>query len=269
MDKQPFIRFVIPQNQRTVRDLMKMGNWNPVFDLGDATGDAPQDRELYTGRVLGPVVAEITQLRSEDLVKRVAAGRFDVGIVGSIDVEEFFNERFIELARFQLGRKWNAPQSRLDLAALASSTIKSEKDLPKGILIYAERQKIVQSYIEGLGHNVIIMGRHEDPLLFQENIIRKGAIGISDIQGGGPAQLDPLNPDAAIVAMVNEEGSTARDYGLKVISTIRPIDTIIITTERALTNNIERGLVMQFAIDMKEAFRRAKEFEYHIGAERI
>lgn len=248
---------------------MRMSNWLPVFDQGNPTGDIPQGRELYVGTVYGPIKAELTQLRSEDMVKRLSSGRFEVAIVGSVDVEEFFSNRFVELARLPLGRKWHTSRSRLDLAALETSTINTTRELPEGSVVYAEREKIVTGHLEASDKSVRVMDRHADEQEFKKAIAATGEIGIISILSGGGAQLDKRNPDAAFVAMVNEEGSTVLDYKLKVLDTIRPIDTLIISTQDAMANGYAREYITRFASEMEAQFVRAKEYEQHIGTERL
>lgn len=270
MESEAPLKILVPQHQRTVREHMKLAGWNPIFDQGKSRADTPENGELNTGIALGTFVAEIRQLRSPDMVRSLASGRFDIAIVGSDCIEEWFNRRLVELGRYSYGREWNAPRPRLEFVALQKSTVQSLKDIKSGSVVYTERKKITKDYMEKQGiSNIIVENEYDDPLFFEDKIQRRGEIGIRTALGAIPALLEPAQPDRYFGIMVNEKGDTVNDYNLKVIAKLRDIDAVLVASERSMSDDRIRGLIGSFSFSMNEAFLKVnKESELHQGLAR-
>ncbi len=270
---QPF-RIVISQNQRSIKLHMTRAGWRPVFEQGRPRVNNLEGEELLNGKALGPVEAELHQMRSIDMLDELAGGEFDVAVVGSDCVEERFNPRFKELGRYDYGRLLGgAPRPRLELVALDNSTIATAKDIPAGTIIHTERPRVTVIALTEQGVTNFLIANHYDfkydASKFREKLIATGKIGINKIEGAGPGHLFPANPDRYLLVMVSETGETLADNDLRVISKLRDIDTVLLTHKDAYEDPLKRDHIRQFAWDMNEAFNAIKrEYEGRSGLER-
>lgn len=242
---------------RNVRDLLTEGGWPVVFDVGVSEPTHPYHNELNKGKLLGFVEGDVIQIRSMDMLKIIGERRYDAMIVGSDCVEERFSPQFVELMRLPLGRQWNAPRPRLELVALQSSSVQDVADIQPGSIVMTERPRITKSYFESFGRGTINEGLDVDPE-FKQRLLEAESVGIREILGDGPAQLDSYYPDDYFLAMVSETGNTVRDYDLKVISVIRDIDTLLITREDVLNDPTKREAVRQLVFDLENTYPKLK-----------
>lgn len=256
-DSIPF-RLIIPEHMRTVRDLLNEAGWHVVFDVGIPEPTHQESNELNRGYLRGPIEGEVLQTRSMDMFDNLNDGRYDVIIVGSDCIEERPNPHYVRVAEFALGRQWDAPKPRLELVALRNSSAEKPQDINPGSIVMTERPRVTRAYLESFGHQIVNLGRDIDPET-RQRLRETGSIGLREILGDGPAQLDKYSPDDFFLAIVSESGTTVRHYELRELGLIHDIDTILLTRDDVWEDSVKGEIVRTLARDLNENYPRVKK----------
>lgn len=239
------IKIVIPQNQKPVKTLMEKSGWTPIFE----------ERASNRGVIVENGISTV-QLRSMDALKSVAAGKADIGFVGSDCIEDKPNWRVESLGAFSFGRALNSRLPRLEIVASTTpSSVSSLDDVPAGTIFLSERPYLTYQYLAGKGFQVKIEG-DENPNDFRNELIANGQVGIWIIQGSSPVQLEPGND---LGVMVNETGGTVDDYDLRVIAKIMDIQTMLIANPNSLMDETKREQILRFQKDLEGAYKNLEK----------
>lgn len=252
------INIVIPQNQGTTRHLLKEAGWDPVFDHGHPSDDEGQN-ELHRGKIKG-TQDTIISLRSMDALMHIAAGRRDVGLVGSDCVAEKPQWEVEVLGSFSFGRAWGGQPPRLEIVT-RNSKVESLDQVSPGAIFFTERVNLTRAHLKTKKLSAI-----EDkgnPAQFREYLREQGKVGIWEILGTLTVQIEG---DEDFGVMVNESKKTINAYGLRVIDKIMDIQTLLVANPRSLADRDKGAKIREFQLALEGAYRSI-ESEFPHGTE--
>ncbi|MDP2632534.1 MAG: hypothetical protein Q8P25_02325 [Candidatus Curtissbacteria bacterium] len=244
------LKIAIPQNQGTVRNLMQAGGYEPVFEPGHPEPDGGRKQELNRG-VIEKTGDTIIQIRSMDVLRQVAAGYRDIGFVGSDCIDEWPAWKVEKLAEFPFGRTRGSDQPRLEFVVPKSSRINNMREIELGTIFLTERPRLTAQFLKNLGFEVVIEKEDDSPREFEDKISQEEKVGIRIILGSGIPQLEP---EKQVLVIVNEQGTTAKEYGVIVIGKIVDITTVLIANPDVLYDESKREQILLFREKLEKAY---------------
>ena len=234
------MKIAIPQNQKSVVELMQKAGWTPTFEEDRSNLGAIME----TG---SPIIA----LRSMDSLRSIAAGKADIGFVGSDCIAEKPYWTVENLSEFSFGRSIGSEAPRLEIVSSDVSPIFNLSDVRCGSIFLSERPRLTYQYLTAQGLKVK-MEDGQNPRDFKDELLRTNQVGISTILGSSPVQLEPGN-DLGVI--VNETCRTVTDYNLRVIAKICDIKTVLIANSRSLLDETKREQMLRFQRDLENTYR--------------
>lgn len=267
MTDESRLKIVIPKYMGTTRVHLAIAGWKPLFDQGLPTDEHLMGNELDKGMIESKG-DEVIKIRTRDIPRAVSWRYADVGFVGSDCLEARFDKQLVILSRFNYGREWDSRPSRVEIVAHSDSEVSAIDEIKPGSIFLAEHQhlRLINNFLQDCGYKVRREGYNAGPE-FHKRLIEEGSVGVSQVGGAIPVLLDP---ELHFGVMVNETGRTVRDYGLKVVTKVCDIETLLIANKRSLEDEASRERILELQESLEAAYIRVqRESEGLSSPERV
>lgn len=243
------IKIAVPLNMDiTTHAHLRRAGYPPVFNDGKRTGIISGRRDT------------IIRLRSYDIPIEVADSSH-VGLVGN----DWYQEKKLELGlkletvdEFGYGREFNSTPT-LDFICGENADIHSLRDIRPGQIVITEYPHLTTEWLEQIGEKRVATYGEKgsilstDPFKFRHELRQLGAVGLRVVHGSIAGMVEQHS--GTIGVMVNETGTTLRQYGLRKIEdgNICNIKTVLVRNPARLSARKEEE-VSRFCREMRLAY---------------